>query len=143
MNFKKGTQRHKVYETLLTHEFMKKSTLAAKTGIPLSILSNYLTDLRRCGLAEYSGIFGSNLHWKKHPEDTPLYPAQPDILKRKNKNSNLTPKVTSQMRFSRATKLLNEAIKELNQAQQDCSDSVFVDSGVEMDGIKLYKKAEE
>ncbi len=82
-NFRAGTNAEKVYNILLTHEYMKKSKIEQKTGIPSTTLSQVLTNLRRKGLVSYSGSLG-NLSYKKHPIDKPLYPPQEDIIKRKN-----------------------------------------------------------
>jgi len=73
-----GTQAAIVYNTLLTHEYMKRSTIAEKTGFPKSTVSPILTFLRRKGLVEGHG-HARDRRWKRHPISKPLYPAQEDF----------------------------------------------------------------
>ena len=89
MNLSKGTQADKVYKALLSHEFMSKDKLIAKTKITSQSVSTVLTLLRRAGLAEYSGHMRmkGGLRWKKHPIQEPLYPPQEDLIHKKSKNT--------------------------------------------------------
>ena len=83
--FRKGTNAEKIYNTLLTHEYMNPEKIEEKTGIPWTTISGALTKLRRAGLVEYTGTLGS-LKWKKHPLKNPLFPPQPDLMNRKTKS---------------------------------------------------------
>lgn len=85
MNLRPGTQQHKVYKLLLTHEYMSTDKLLVKSKLTKAGLSSTLTALRRKGLAEYSGKLQQKggLRWKKHPENKPLFPPQADVLKRR------------------------------------------------------------
>jgi predicted ArsR family transcriptional regulator len=50
----KGTQLRKVYDVLMTHEYMGRAAIADKSGIPEDRLwPAIFTDLRRVGLIEW------------------------------------------------------------------------------------------
>lgn len=137
MELKSGTNIHQIYKTLLTHEYMKKTTIHEKTGIALTSISAYLTRLRRLGLVEYSKS-GRLIMWKKHPESEPLYPPQKDIRNDSRKGKTECPIVDSQTIISRANVLISELADELNLLRTQCNS--YEDSGVVVDGVKLYRK---
>lgn len=140
MKFRKGTIKEKVYNLLLQHEYMKTSTIAEKLNIPKSSIAGTLTALRRAGLAEYSGTFGEDLHWKKHPINNPMYPSQPDIMNRENKKVNIKPEVTDKIRFNRVSELLIDIANEIAILRKHCDESVFIEHG-EIGGFKIYRKS--
>lgn len=78
----KGTAPAKIYNALLTHEYMSKQKIAEKSGVSIDSLSGALTKLRRAGLAKHNNG-GQNRMWKKFPQSSPMYPPQEDSRKRK------------------------------------------------------------
>lgn len=134
-----GTDKEKVYNCLLTHEYMKPETIIKKTNVPQTSLSTALTHLRRAGLVEYSG-HGRMRLWKKHPIDKPLYPPQKDIVNRKKKSAQTTElHPTVEQRIERVFDLQATIIKELDKIKTECKNTVFVECG-EMNGEKIFRK---
>lgn len=136
-NFTKGTNAEKVYNILLTHEFMKKAKIEEKTGIPPTTLSQVLTNLRRKGLVSYSGNLG-NLAYKKHPIDKPLYPPQEDIIKRKNSKID---KQAIQPNNDQVINHLQKLVADLGKhvALLSIAKDEYVEYGV-INGETVYKK---
>ena len=140
MNFRKGTAKEKVYNILLQHEYMKTSTIVEKIGLKPSALSGALTELRRAGLAEYSGALGEDLRWKKHSINKPLYPPQADLRNVKNKNTNIKPDVTIETHIQHVDELLIELTNEFKVLRKQCKESIFIEHG-EIGGVKIYRKS--
>ena len=139
----KGTQAELIYNSLLPHEFMKKETIEKKTGLPWTTISGTLTQLRRCGLVEYSGTY-RNLRWKRHPIDNPLYPPQKDVIKRKSKKGaerKAEVVVNYDMVMKRCIELAADLSIELQRLKK--LDPCKFEKWGEIGGETVYYKAEE
>ena len=86
----KGTAPAKVYDALLTHEYMSKPKIAEKSGVSIDSLSGALTKLRRAGLAAHNEGTRKQRMWKKFSQSKPLYPPQKDSRKRRKTVETVT-----------------------------------------------------
>lgn len=90
VKLKEGTGPAKVYNALLSHEYMSKPKIAEKSGVAIDSLSGALTKLRRAGLAAHNEGTQKQKMWKKFPQTTPMYPPQADSRKRKQTEKTFT-----------------------------------------------------